>query len=64
MWNAVFTHIKYVPIPVIAEPAIHLSSSNGWVEFWPEPMKFLVDMLNHAHWLRILNATGEEENAF
>ena len=27
--------------------------SNGWAEFCPEPMKFLVDMLNHAHWLRI-----------
>ena len=25
------------------------------VEFWPEPMQFLVDMLNHAHWLRICN---------
>ena len=34
---------------VIFEHAIHLSSSNGWAEFWPEPMKFLVDMLNHAH---------------
>ena len=34
---------------VIAERTIHLSSSNGWAEFWPEPMKFLFDMLNHAH---------------
>ena len=24
-------------------------SSNGWAEFLAEPMKFLVDMLNHAH---------------
>ena len=38
---------------VIAEYAIHLSSSNGWAEFWPEPMKFLVNMLNHVVWLRI-----------
>ena len=34
---------------VFAERAIHLSSSNGWTEFWPEPIKFLVDMPNHAH---------------
>ena len=27
--------------------------SNGWVEFWSEPMKLFVDKLNHAHWLRI-----------
>ena len=27
---------------VIAERPIHLSSSNGWAEFWPVPMKFLV----------------------
>ena len=40
---------------VFAECTIHLSSSNGWVKFWPEPMKFLVDILNHAHWLRILS---------
>ena len=26
-------------------------------EFWPEPMKFLVDMLNHSHWLRIRNTS-------
>ena len=23
--------------------------SNGWAEFWSEPMEFLVDKLNHAH---------------
>ena len=34
---------------VIAERAIHLSSSNGWAEFLVEPMKFVVDILNHAH---------------
>ena len=37
---------------IIAEPTIHPSSSNGWAEFWPEQIKFLVDMLKHAHWLR------------
>ena len=37
---------------IIAERTIHLSSSNRWAEFWPEPMKCLVDMLNNAHWLR------------
>ena len=47
-------HLACLPC-VIAERAIHLSYSNGWVEFWPEPMKFLVEMLNHAHRLRIHN---------
>ena len=37
----------------IAERAIHLLSSNGWAELWPEPMKFLVDILNYTHWLGI-----------
>ena len=37
-------------------------SGNGWTEIWPKPMKFLVDMLNHAHWLRISNqATSRYE---
>ena len=26
-----------------------LRYSNGWAEFWVEPMKLLVDKLNHAH---------------
>ena len=26
-----------------------LRSSNGLAEFWPEPIKFLVDTLNDAH---------------
>ena len=30
---------------VIAERAIHVSSSNGWPESRPKPMKFLVDLL-------------------
>ena len=34
---------------VTVECAIHLLSSNGWGELWPEPMTFLVDTLNHAH---------------
>ena len=25
------------------------------MEFWPEPMKFLADKLNHAYWLRMWN---------
>ena len=34
---------------VIAERTIHhVIVMDGW-SFWPEPMKFLVDMLNHAH---------------
>ena len=41
---------------ILSERAIHLLFSNGWVEVvWQEPMKFLVDMLNHAHWLRIVH---------
>ena len=28
--------------------------SNGWAEFWSEPIKLLVGKLNHAHWLRII----------
>ena len=38
---------------VIAERTIHHGLVVGWAEFWLEPMKFLVDMLNHAYWLRI-----------
>ena len=34
---------------LIAERTIHLLFHNGWAEFWPEPIKFLVDMLNHTH---------------
>ena len=33
---------------VIAERTIYLSSSNRWAEFWPEPMEFVVDMLNNG----------------
>ena len=29
---------------IIAERAIHLLSSNGWAELWPQPIKFLVDI--------------------
>ena len=38
---------------VIAVHTLHLLSSYGWAGFWPKPMKFLVDMLNHTHWLII-----------
>ena len=34
---------------VIAERAIHYGLVMGLAEVWPKPMKFLVDMLNHAH---------------
>ena len=35
---------------VIAERAIHhVIVINGWAEFWSEPMKPLVNKLNHAH---------------
>ena len=43
---------KHLP-HVISEWAIRLLCNNGWEEFWSEPMKFLVDMISHAHWLRI-----------
>ena len=41
-----------------------LWSDNGWVEFLAEPMKFLVDMLNHTHWLRIYYISLERANCF
>ena len=31
------------------EHTIHVLSSYGWAKFWPELMRFLVDMLKHAH---------------
>ena len=47
MW---FTCVLNTQLPLkIAEHGIHLSSRNGWAEFWPKPMKFLIDMPNHAH---------------
>ena len=39
---------------VIAECTFYLSSGDGWAELLPEPIKFLVDILNHAHWLRMV----------
>ena len=38
--------------------------SNGWVEFWWEPMKLLVDKLNHAHWLRITDQERKKSSAY
>ena len=53
--NMLYTGALNTQLPcVIAERAIHLSSSNGWAEFWPEPIKFLVDMLNYAHNISII----------
>ena len=49
---------------VNAERSIHLSCYNGWGEFWPEPMKFLVDMLNHTHWLRIMYNVFPREDRY
>ena len=44
---------------VIAERAIHYGVvMDGW-SFWPQPIKFLVDMLNCTHWLR-MRATKHE----
>ena len=49
--NTPCSHTLNMQLPcVIAERAIHYS--NGWVE---KPMKFLVDMLNHTHWIRIFS---------
>ena len=47
----------YTTTPRNSKRAIHLASSIGWAEFWPKPMKFLVDMSNHAHWLKIVILT-------
>ena len=33
---------------LIAEYALSILSSNEWAKFWPEPMKFLVNMLKHS----------------
>ena len=41
--------VKYATTPRDCWTRYPSRSSNGWVEFWPEPMEFLVDMLNHAH---------------
>ena len=50
---AVFTHIKHANTLRNCWTCYPSWSSNGWAEFWPEPMKFLVDMLYHAHKLRM-----------
>ena len=50
---AVFTRVKYATILRNCWTCYPSLTSNGWAEFRPEAKKFLVDMLNHAHWLRI-----------
>ena len=50
---AFITRIRYATTQRICWTRYPSQSSNGWSEFWAEPMKFLVDMLNHSHWLRI-----------
>ena len=51
-----FTRVKYTTTPRKSwtryPPRYHYS--NGWAEFWSEPMKLLVDTLNHTHWLRMI----------
>ena len=41
---AVFTRVKYATTRRYPP-----RFSNGWAEFWSEPMKLLVNKLNHAH---------------
>ena len=50
---AVFTRVKYATTPRNYWMRYPPRYSNGWAEFWSEPMKPLVNKLNHAHWLRI-----------
>ena len=50
---AVFTCVKYATTPRNCWTHYPPRYSNGWAEFSSEPMKLLVDKLNHAHWLRI-----------
>ena len=53
MGYAVLMRIKYATTPRNCCTRYPSRSSNGWAEFLAEPMQFLVDMLNHAYWLRI-----------
>ena len=48
-----FTRVKYATTPRNCRTRYPPRYSNGWAEFWLEPMKPLVNKLNHAHWLRI-----------
>ena len=57
-WYAVFTRVKYTTTPRNYQTLYPSRSSKGWEKFWPEPMKILIDMLNHAHWLRISYIEG------
>ena len=50
---AVFRHVKYATPPRNCWTRYPPRYSNGWAEFSSEPMKLLVDKLNHAHWLRM-----------
>ena len=53
-WYAVFTRVKYATTPRNCWTRYPPHYSNGWAEFCSEPLKLLLDKLNHAHWLRIL----------
>ena len=45
--------VKYATTPPNCRTRYPPRYSNGWAEFWSEPMKHLVNKLNHAHWLRM-----------
>ena len=47
--------VKYATTPHNCWTRYPPRYSNGWAEFWSEPMKLLVDKLNHTHWLRIIH---------
>ena len=55
MQYAVFTRVKYATTLHNCWTRYPPRYSNGWAEFWSDPMKPLVNNLNHAHWLRISN---------
>ena len=50
-----FTRVIYAATPRNCWTRYPPRYSNGWAEFWSEPMKLLVDKLNHAHWLRMVS---------
>ena len=51
MRYVVFMRVKYASTQCNCWMCYQSWSSNGWAKFssWPEPIKFLVDMLNHTH---------------
>ena len=53
--RGVVTRVKYATTPRNCWTRYPPRYSNGWAEFWSEPMKPLVNKLNHAHWLRMVS---------